>query len=236
MHTKMKIEGIKELFIEDILPTMEKHGFRFLRTKNSFVQENREWKNECNLRFTDWGDDHVSLRTEYFVTSKRVRNLYHKATFEKDCLPTCGVLDVGWAYKYLGIPLDDKPWFEMSIAKLDSIVQKWIVEFESVGLSFFKELNDYEKLEKVLDIFNVSGWPTLSVWTGERILHGICLYYLNTKDVRKTLDLFAMYRKKVDGLNFPMIKAQFNLMEQYFRGLSDKLPNKSNEAKRGLGI
>ena len=73
-------------------------------------------------------------------------------------MPICGVLDVGWAYKYLGIPLDDKPWFQMKIAKLHSLVQKWIVEFESVGLSFFKEMNDYEKVEKALDIFNVSGW------------------------------------------------------------------------------
>ena len=50
MHMKIKIEGIKEIFIEDILPTMEKHGYRFLRSKNSFVHEDWEWKNECNLR------------------------------------------------------------------------------------------------------------------------------------------------------------------------------------------
>lgn len=76
------------------------------------------------------------------------------------------MLDVGWAYKYLGIPLDDKPWFQMKIAKLHSLVQKWIVEFESVGLSFFKEMNDYEKVEKALDIFNVSGWAPLPCGPG----------------------------------------------------------------------
>ncbi|MCB6971071.1 MULTISPECIES: hypothetical protein [Butyricimonas] len=223
MHMKIKIECIKELFIEDILPTMEKHGYHFLRSKNSFVHENREWKNECNLRFTDWGDDHVSLRTEYFVTSKKVSRLFSEATLESGCMPTCGVLDVGWAYKYLGIPLEDKPWFEMRIAKLDSIVQKWIVEFESVGLSFFKEMNDYEKLEKVLDIYNVSGCPALSVWTGERILHGICLHYIKTRDRRRTLELFSMYRKKVEGMDYSLIKDQFIRLEQYFRNLPDGL-------------
>lgn len=90
----------------------------------------------------------------------------------------------------------------MRIAKLDSIVQKWIVEFESVGLSFFKEMNDYEKLEQVLDIHNVSGCPALSVWTGERILHGICLHYIKTRDKRKTLELFSHVQEKSGGNGF----------------------------------
>ncbi len=29
------------------------------------------------------------------------------------------------------------------------------------GTFFFKEMNDYEKVEKALDIFNVSGWAPL---------------------------------------------------------------------------
>ena len=146
MHTKMKGEGIKGLFIEQIVPVMERHGYHFMKAKNVFVYEDREWKNECILRFTNWENDQLSLRTEYFVTCKKVSQLYKEAILEKDCMPICGVLDVGWAYKYLGIPLDDKPWFQMKIAKLHSLVQKWIVEFESVGLSFFKEMNDYEKV------------------------------------------------------------------------------------------
>ena len=92
----------------------------------------------------------------------------------------------------------------MRIAKLDSIVQKWIVEFESVGLSFFKEMNDYEKLEEVLDIYNVSGCPALSVWTGERILHGICLHYIcllyTSEKTRLRLLTFTFDKLKVSRL------------------------------------
>lgn len=139
-------------------------------------------------------------------------------------MPICGVLDVGWAYKYLGIPLDDKPWFQMKIAKLHSLVQKWIVEFESVGLSFFKEMNDYEKVEKALDIFNVSGWAPLAVWTGERILHGICLYYLNTYDKRGTLGLFDLYREKIDEMEYSPIREQFERLERYMKCLPDRQP------------
>ena len=52
MHTKMKGEGIKGLFIEQIVPVMERHGYHFMKAKNVFVYEDREWKNECILRFT----------------------------------------------------------------------------------------------------------------------------------------------------------------------------------------
>ena len=233
MHTKMKGEGIRRLFVEQIVPTMENHGFTFWKARNAFVYEDREWKNECILRFTNWENDQLSLRTEYFVTSKRISQLYREAILEKDCMPTCGVLDVGWAYKFLGVPLDDRPWFEMNIAKLDSIVQKWIVEFESVGLSFFKEMNDYEKLAKALDIFNVSGWAPLSVWTGERILHGICLYYLNTRDKCKTLELFDLYRQKVSEMEFPSIKDQFERLERYIRDLPDLEPVSRKNKDKG---
>ncbi|WP_419524213.1 hypothetical protein, partial [Butyricimonas virosa] len=179
--------------------------------------------------------DQLSLRTEYFVTCKKVSQLYKEAISEKDCMPICGVLDVGWAYKYLGIPLDDKPWFQMKIAKLHSLVQKWIVEFESVGLSFFKEMNDYEKVEKALDIFNVSGWAPLAVWTGERILHGICLYYLNTYDKRGTLGLFDLYREKIDEMEYSPIREQFERLERYMKCLPDRQPiprkNEDRESK-----
>ena len=50
MHTKMKGEGIKGLFIEQIVPVMERHGYHFMKAKNVFVYEDREWKNECILR------------------------------------------------------------------------------------------------------------------------------------------------------------------------------------------
>ena len=224
MHTKMKGEGIKGLFIEQIVPVMERHGYHFMKAKNVFVYGDREWTNECILRFTNWENDQLSLRTEYFVTCKKVSQLYKEAILEKDCMPICGVLDVGWAYKYLGIPLDDKPWFQMKIAKLHSLVQKWIVEFESVGLSFFKEMNDYEKVEKALDIFNVSGWAPLAVWTGERILHGICLYYLNTYDKRGTLGLFDLYREKIDEMEYSPIREQFERLERYMNCLPDRQP------------
>ena len=113
MHTKMKGEGIKGLFIEQIVPVMERHGYHFMKAKNVFVYEDREWKNECILRFTNWENDQLSLRTEYFVTCKKVSQLYKEAILEKDCMPICGVLDVGWAYKYLEMPLDDKACFQM---------------------------------------------------------------------------------------------------------------------------
>ena len=211
MHTRMKGEGIKGLFIEQIVPVMERHGYHFMKAKNAFVYEDQEWRNE------------LSLRTEYFVTCKKVSQFYKAAILEKDSMPICGVLDVGWAYKYLGIPLNDKPWFRMKIAKLHSLVQKWIVEFESVGLSFFKEMNDYEKLEKALDIFNVSGWAPLAVWTGERVLHGICLYYLNTHDKRGTLGLFDLYRDKVGEMEYSPIREQFERLERYMKCLPETI-------------
>ena len=37
MHTKMKGEGIKGLFIEQIVPVMERHGYHFMKAKNVFV-------------------------------------------------------------------------------------------------------------------------------------------------------------------------------------------------------
>ena len=195
MHTKMKGEGIKGLFIEQIVPVMERHGYHFMKAKNVFVYEDREWKNECILRFTNWENDQLSLRTEYFVTCKKVSQLYKEAILEKDCMPICGVLDVGWAYKYLGIPLDDKPWFQMKIAKLHSLVQKWIVEFESVGLSFFKEMNDYEKLRKPwiflmfpVGLFGRVDWGTYFAWN---------LFILfDTYDKRGTLGLFDCIGRK----------------------------------------
>ncbi len=119
MHTKMKGEGIKGLFIEQIVPVMERHGYHFMKAKNVFVYEDREWKNECILRFTNWENDQLSLRTEYFVTCKKVSQLYKEAISEKDCMPICGVLDVGWAYKYLGIPLDDKSKTSFTCAEMD---------------------------------------------------------------------------------------------------------------------
>lgn len=120
----------------------------------------------------------------------------------------------------------------MKIAKLHSLVQKWIVEFESVGLSFFKEMNDYTKVEKAFDIFNVSGWAPLSIWTGERVLHGICLYYLNTYDKRGTLGLFDLYRDKVNEMEYASIKDQFDRLEWYIRRLPDRQPiPRKNEDK-----
>lgn len=83
MHTKMKGEGIKGLFIEQIVPVMERHGYHFMKAKNVFVYEDREWKNECILRFTNWENDQLSLRTEYFVTCKKVSQLYKEAISEK---------------------------------------------------------------------------------------------------------------------------------------------------------
>ncbi|MFR7809414.1 MAG: hypothetical protein ACLU4N_09100 [Butyricimonas faecihominis] len=59
----MKGEGIKGLFIEQIVPVMERHGYHFMKAKNVFVYEDREWKNECILRFTNWENDQLSLRT-----------------------------------------------------------------------------------------------------------------------------------------------------------------------------
>ena len=83
MHTKMKGERIKGLFIEQIVPVMERHGYHFMKAKNVFVYEDREWKNECILRFTNWENDQLSLRTEYFVTCKKVSQLYKEAISEK---------------------------------------------------------------------------------------------------------------------------------------------------------
>ena len=63
-------------------------------------------------------------------------------------MPICGVLDVGWAYKYLGIPLDDKPWFpdensktSFTCAEMDRGIRVW--DF------LFQEMNDYEKVESL---------------------------------------------------------------------------------------
>ena len=90
------------------------------------------------LRFTGGGNDQLSLRTEYFVTCKKIGHLYKEASIGKGivCLFVACWMS-RWAYKYLGIPLDDKPWFQMKIAKLHSLVQKWIIEFER-GAFFFK--------------------------------------------------------------------------------------------------
>ena len=41
MHTRMKGEGIKGLFIEQIVPVMERHGYHFMKAKNAFVYEDR---------------------------------------------------------------------------------------------------------------------------------------------------------------------------------------------------
>ena len=104
-----------------------------------------------------------------------------------------------------------------------------------MGLSFFKEMNDYEKVEKALDIFNVSGWAPLAVWTGERILHGICLYYLNTYDKRGTLGLFDLYREKIDEMEYSPIREQFERLERYMKCLPDRQPiprkNEDRESK-----
>ena len=85
----------------------------------------------------------------------------------------------------------------------------------------------------LLDIFNVSGWAPLSVWTGERILHGICLYYLNTRDKCKTLELFDLYRQKVSEMEFPSIKDQFERLERYIRDLPDLEPVSRKNKDKG---
>ncbi len=221
MHTRVKGEKVKKIFVEQVTSVMKKHEYYFDKDKSTFIYEDHEWKNECTLRFMAWENDQVFLRTEYFVTNKKVVQLYQDAIGEVDSMPICGVLDAGWAYKYLDIPAVDRPWFLMEVAKLHVLIQKWIVEFECVGLSFFKELNDCEKVGKVLDVFNVSAWTPLTMWTGKRILHGICFYYVNTHDKQGTSDLFDLYRGIVKKMIYPPIKEPFMRLEQYIKRLPE---------------
>ena len=62
------------------------------------------------------------------------------------------------------------------------------------------------------------------MWTGERILHGICLYYLNTYDKRGTLGLFDLYREKIDEMEYSPIREQFERLERYMNCLPDRQP------------
>lgn len=96
-----------------------------MKAKNVFIYEKIvNGRTSVFFRFTNRRRMISCLAHEYFVTCKKVSQLYKEVYRKRIVCLFVACWDVGWAYKYLGIPLDDKPWFQMKIAKLHSLVQK----------------------------------------------------------------------------------------------------------------
>ena len=70
---------------------------------------------------------------------------------------------------------------------------------------------------------NAIAYTCLLYTSGERVLHGICLYYLNTHDKRGTLGLFDLYRDKVGEMEYSPIREQFERLERYMKCLPETI-------------
>jgi len=213
---------IKDIFIDTIIPYMSEKEFEWKKSSDTFVFDNKKWKFECVLHFIK-RNEVTSISTKFYIVSKEIDAFLKKAKIENLYRTTCGgetkslynFFNLTYPHKYHNLIVDE--------TCMDENINLWINDFELVGLPFFKEFANLNKIENLFNSLPKEQSSFININAVNSAIKGIIVNYLVYNDKEIVMELLDRYESQVKDYSSYLFLS-LEILKKYINRCSCPVP------------
>lgn len=219
---------INEYFLEKYEDQLIERGFKYLKTKEVFVRNQKSYKELFGIRIMYRGGGCGYTIFPYFgISNKKIEKIFRPYVKGIKYAVTGNPTLIYSSHK---IEQDDKDWSKTwscweDVAKVDSILERTMQFLDAEGLKFYKDCNTFKAISNLLLKYqpNEIGHPYNPIMVYERVVKGLIAAALDKdKDIEALMDQF----KTVMNMHSDRWVFKEDLNQMYAQVCTDILDNK----------